>query len=354
MRKITVNASKTYDVVININILDTAGLAIRAATGGQSAVIVSDDKVEAIYGSRLAETLIKNDFQVSVFVFPSGEESKNPEMLVSLVNYLAEKKLTRSDVVIALGGGVTGDLAGFAAACYMRGIKLVQIPTTLLSAVDSSVGGKTAVNLEAGKNLFGTFYQPDLVLCDTNLLASLSNDVYKDGCAEIIKCGIIADEILFESLKTPVKQQYENVIARCVEIKRDIVEKDEFENADRMLLNFGHTIGHAIEKLSNYEMSHGSAVAIGIAVETRIAASLKLCSSEVLNDILDMLQLYELPRHTTYSVADITRACLSDKKRDGGNITFVLPKKIGSCTLKKIPILELEGTIETGLEQSQI
>jgi len=351
MRKITVNASKTYDVVINKNILDTAGLAIRAAAGGQSAVIVSDDKVEEIYGKRLAETLVKNDYAVSVYVFPNGEESKNPEMLVSLVNYFAEKKLTRSDVVIALGGGVTGDLAGFAAACYMRGTRFVQIPTTLLSAVDSSVGGKTAVNLDAGKNLFGVFYQPDLVLCDTTLLATLSGDNYKDGCAETIKYGIIADEALFNSLKTPIKQQFEDVIARCIEIKRDIVEKDEFESTDRMLLNFGHTIGHAVEKLSNYEISHGHAVAIGMAVESRIAVGMKLCSASVLNDILDMLQLYGLPTHTSYSVADITRACLSDKKRDGGGLTFVLPTKIGNCILKKIPILELERTVEMGLEQ---
>jgi len=351
MRKITVNASKTYDVVISKNLLDNAGLAIKAATGGQSAVIVSDENVEEIYGSRLIDTLVKNEYNVSEFIFPSGEASKNPEMFLSLVNYLAEKKLSRSDVVIALGGGVTGDLAGFAAACYMRGTKFVQIPTTLLSAVDSSVGGKTAVNLEAGKNLLGTFYQPDLVLCDTSLLSTISEEAYRDGCAEIIKCGIIKDCDLLESLEKPVKKQYEEVIERCVKIKRDIVESDEFESGDRMLLNFGHTIGHAIEKLSNYEISHGQAVAIGMAVETRIAVNRNICDAQTLSAVLGMLKLYDLPHTTTYSATEITRVCLSDKKRGSEGLVMVLPTEVGKCILRSIPIIELDNTIRMGLEQ---
>ncbi|MCL1851833.1 MAG: 3-dehydroquinate synthase [Peptococcaceae bacterium] len=351
MKTITVNTSKSYDVLIGAGILDEAGTFIRQTVGGQAAAIVTDDNVAALYGNRLAETLEKSDYRAVQYVFPHGEASKNAETFISALNFLAENKLSRTDVVVAFGGGVTGDIAGFAAACYMRGVRFVQIPTTLLAAVDSSVGGKTGIDLAAGKNLAGAFYQPDAVICDVSLLSSLTPDVFRDGCAEVIKHGVIADRVLFESLKTPINTQLEAVIARNVEIKRDIVVEDEFETGPRKLLNFGHTVGHAIELLSDYHITHGHAVAAGMAVVTRAAVRMDMCEAHCSCDILDMLRRYELPENTKYKADDLARACLSDKKRDGDSITMVFPAEIGRCVRKEIPIHELEKVIRLGLEE---
>jgi len=308
--------------------------------------------VSELYGQRLTENLIKNGFRVVQNVFPPGETSKNAVMFLSIIDFLAQENISRSDIVVALGGGVVGDLAGFAAACYMRGVCLIQIPTTLLAAVDSSVGGKTAVNLAAGKNLLGTFYQPDFVLCDVSLLSTLSGEIFQDGCAEVIKYGAIADRDLFESLETPVHKQLEDVIARCVKIKCDIVAEDEFESGARKLLNFGHTVGHAIELLSGYHTSHGRAIAAGMAVITRAAVRMGMCEVDCLRDILHMLRRYGLPENTLYAADSIARACLSDKKREGENLTMVFPSEIGKCFTKNIPVNEVEAVIRLGLEET--
>ena len=359
MKKITVNASKTYDITIGSGILDQAGSIIRQVTGtsgGESggagiAAVITDDIVSLLYERRLIDSLKDSGYRAESYVFPHGESSKNTDTFISILDFLAGKKLSRSDIVIALGGGVTGDLAGFAASCYLRGIRFIQIPTTLLSAVDSSVGGKTAVNLSAGKNLAGAFYQPDAVICDIDLLSTLTEEVFRDGCAEIIKYGIIADSALFESLKIPVNTHPEEVITRCVEIKRDITSRDEFEKGERKLLNFGHTAGHAIELLSEYRVSHGHAVAAGMAIAARMAVRLGLCEINCLTDILEMLRLYGLPENTIYSAREISKACLSDKKREGGGITMIFPVKTGKCILKNIPVSELETFIQSGLEE---
>ncbi|MCL2010935.1 MAG: 3-dehydroquinate synthase [Synergistaceae bacterium] len=351
MKTITVNVSKTYEITIGAGILNEAGAIVRKAAGGQSAAIVADDNVSALYGRRLADSLAQNGYRVTQYVFPHGESSKNAETFLSIINYLAEEKLSRKDVAVALGGGVVGDLAGFAAACYMRGIRFVQIPTTLLAAVDSSVGGKTAVNLAAGKNLAGAFYQPDAVICDISLLSTLPGEAFKDGCAEVIKYGVIADRALFESLRTPVHTQLEDVIARCVEIKRGIVTEDEFEGGARKLLNFGHTVGHAIELLSEYKISHGQAVAAGMAIVTRAAVRMGMCEADCLRDVLQMLRRYELPENTPYEAGRLAGACLSDKKREGDGLTMIFPVEIGKCVLKKIPVSELEAVIRMGLEE---
>jgi 3-dehydroquinate synthase len=277
-----------------------------------------------------------------MFVFPHGEQSKSIETLASLLDFLAEHKVARSDTIAALGGGVVGDLTGFAASCYMRGIKFVQIPTTLLAMVDSSVGGKTGINLPTGKNLAGAFYQPEAVICDIDTLDTLPPDCFLDGCAEVIKYGILADRELFY---TPIRENQEDVIARCVEIKRDIVNEDEFEAGRRKLLNFGHTIGHAIEKLSGYTMAHGHAVAAGMAIIARASG----CCDAL--EITNMLERYGLPTSTAYGAEELAQACLSDKKRAGDYITMVFPERIGLCVLKNIPVGELESLIQRGLEE---
>jgi len=351
MKTIQVSASKTYDIIIGAGILDEAGAIIRKTAGGQTAVIVTDDNVAALYADRLTGSLVLNGYRVTQYVFPHGEASKNSNTFISLLNFLAEEKFSRTDVLVALGGGIAGDLAGFAAACYMRGVCFVQIPTTLLAMVDSSVGGKTAINLSAGKNLAGAFYQPNVVICDVSLLSTLPDEVFRDGCAEVIKYGVLADHMLFESLKTPIHIQQEEVIARCVEIKRDIVAEDEFEHSVRKLLNFGHTVGHAIEILSKYEISHGHAVAAGMAIVSRAAVRIGMCEKQCSQDIIQMLRLYELPSNTAYKADDIARTCLSDKKRDGGTLTMIFPVKIGKCVLKDIPVGELETVINLGLEE---
>jgi len=349
MKTITVNASKTYDIKIGSGILDDAGGILRK-TGGTAAVI-TDDIVAPLYAQRLENSLSKSGIRAVRYVIPNGEASKNEEQFLSLVNFLAKEKFSRTDTVIALGGGVVGDLAGFAAAVFMRGIGFVQIPTTLLAAVDSSVGGKTAINLETGKNLAGAFYQPDAVLCDISLLSTLTPDVYRDGCAEVIKYGIIADSALFDSFETPINEQFENVIARCVEIKRDIVARDEYERGERKLLNFGHTVGHAIELLSGYKITHGSAVAAGMAVVTRAASRMGICGGLCRQGVLQMIERYGLPVNTIYDAASLAGACLADKKRDGGKLTMIFPEKIGKCILKDIKVEELENLIRLGLEE---
>jgi 3-dehydroquinate synthase len=349
MKTITVNASKTYDIKIGSGILDDAGGILQKI--GNTAAIVTDDIVAPLYAQRLEQTLSRNKTRIIRYVIPNGEASKNLEQLVSLVNFLAKEKLSRTDTVIALGGGVVGDLAGFSAAVYMRGVGFIQIPTTLLAAVDSSVGGKTAVNLEAGKNLAGAFYQPDAVLCDISLLSTLKPEVFRDGYAEVIKYGVIADSELFKSFEKPIKDRLEDVIARCVEIKRDIVAEDEFEKSVRKFLNFGHTIGHAIELLSGYEITHGSAVAAGMAIVTRAAAQMKICDDTCRQDLLKTLKLYNLPVNTTYDAASLAQACLSDKKRDGRKVTMIFPEKIGKCVMKEIKVEELENVIRLGLEE---
>ena len=357
MKTVTVKASKTYDIHIGAGLLEEAGSVIRNTCGGQTAAVVTDDNVSRLYEICLADSLIKNGYRVVSFVFPHGESSKNTDTFISLVSFLAREKLNRSDIVIALGGGVTGDLAGFASSCYKRGICFVQIPTTLLAAVDSSVGGKTAVNISEGKNLLGSFYQPNLVLCDVSLLSTLSDNVFREGCAEVIKYGIIADSMLFKSLSATVlsatseNNQLEDVISKCVSVKREIVTKDEFDTGERKILNFGHTVGHAIESLSNYNISHGYAVAAGIAIESRAALRMGLCKEDCLQNILNILKRYDLSLTANYKAKELAGVCLSDKKRDGESLSMIFPVEIGKCIIKEIPVKDLETVIKTGLEE---
>lgn len=349
MKTITVSASKTYSVLVGRELLRSAAdLAVGLVTG-RSAAIVTDDTVGPLYAEALSASLLEAGFRVTLFSVPHGEASKNADNYITLLNFLAEAKMTRSDAVFALGGGVVGDLAGFAASTYMRGMRLVQLPTTLLAAVDSSVGGKTAIDLPGGKNLAGTFFQPDLVLCDTAALETLPPEIFADGLAEVVKYGVIADESLFETLKVPVGTNIEEIIAQCVAIKRDIVEQDETETGPRKLLNFGHTVGHAVEALSNFEISHGKAVAIGMAVMARAAVAARFCPSVTAQRLVSLLQSLGLPTGTDFTAAELAVAALSDKKRGGGSITLVIPEAIGRCVLHETPVSELENFIGLGL-----
>ncbi|MBR0449830.1 MAG: 3-dehydroquinate synthase, partial [Clostridia bacterium] len=325
MRTVTVNASVSYKILIEKNLLVSSGKHIKDCFGNAKLCIVTDDTVDALYSSTLEASLTSEGLSFIKFVIPHGEASKNAENLVSLLELMAESRLTRADAIIALGGGVVGDLAGFAAGIYLRGIRFAQIPTTLLAMVDSSVGGKTAIDLKAGKNLAGVFHQPSLVLCDPNALNTLPSDIFSDGCAEVIKYGIINDRAFFDSLKLGIRESIEDVIERCVSIKARIVELDEFDNGTRQLLNLGHTAGHAVELCSDFTVSHGSAVAIGTVIATKIAYSLKLCSKLELDETVALISAQGLPTKSPYSASQLAKIATADKKRSGDSISFVIP-----------------------------
>lgn len=350
MKTVHVNASKNYDVLIGSGLLSTLGDKLLEILKPCKAAIVSDSNVFPLYGTAAQESLKAKGYDTVSFVFPAGEESKNGETYLHLLNFLAENHLTRSDCLIALGGGVVGDMTGFAAATYLRGIAYIQVPTTLLAAVDSSVGGKTAIDLEAGKNLCGAFYQPRLVLCDTDTLNTLPKDIFRDGCAEVIKYGVLYDRNLFDQLASDgINFSRQDVIARCVELKRNVVAEDEFDRGERQKLNLGHTIGHGVEAQSHFEISHGKAVAIGMAIVSRASAAQQLCSRETCNEIVSVLERFGLPTTTTYTAEQLYASALSDKKRFGGHVNLVLPEKIGQCIIRPTAVSDLESFIQAGL-----
>ncbi len=344
MTTVTVNASKCYDIKIGSGLLRHTGREVAALGRVRKVAIVSDTNVWPLYGETVKKSLESSGFVPISFVFPAGEESKNAAVYLELLNFLAENQLTRTDLIAALGGGVTGDLAGFAAATYLRGIRFIQLPTTLLAAVDSSVGGKTAIDLPAGKNLAGAFCQPSLVLCDTDTLTTLSQDTFRDGCAEVIKYAILYDANFFRYLETTgMDFDRERVIARCVEFKRDVVMQDEFDTGQRMKLNLGHTIGHGVEAHSKFTLSHGKAVAIGMSIVSRASS----CPDT--QRILALLQLFHLPTATNASAQEIYRYTLSDKKRAGESIHLIIPHSIGSCSIVSTKVSDLLSFIKAGL-----
>ena len=344
MKTVTVSASKTYQVKIGSGLLAELGAEIARICKASKVAIVSDSNVWPLYGAAAEENLRSSGFQTAHFLFPAGESSKNGTVYLSLLNFLAEIHLTRTDCIVALGGGVVGDLTGFAAATYLRGIPFVQVPTTLLAAVDSSVGGKTAIDLPAGKNLCGAFYQPSLVLCDTDTLSTLPEDIFRDGCAEVIKYGILYDANLFSSLEQcGLSFDRETVIARCVELKRDVVMEDEFDTGARMKLNLGHTVGHGVESCSEFSLSHGKAVAIGIAIVSRASD----CPDT--DRILGCLERFGLPLTTHFSAQELAEKALSDKKRSGNTVNIIVPQAIGCCSIVPTPVEKLTSFIQEGL-----
>ena len=348
MKTITVHLARPYDIHIEAGILARPGECIRNTLGHCRVMVVTDDTVRALYGDALLTSLNEAGLDTAEFVIPHGEASKNTASLIELLNALAENAFTRTDIVCALGGGVVGDLAGFAAAVYLRGIRYVGIPTTLLASVDSSVGGKTAVDLPAGKNLAGAFHHPSLVLCDPNTLNTLTPEILADGFAEVIKYAVIGDADLFSMLDAPEAPDMETVIARCVSQKARIVEEDETDHGVRKHLNFGHTAGHAIELRSEFSLMHGHGVAIGMVIATEYAIRQGLCPESALPALTDLLKKHHLPTETEYDIADLYEAATRDKKREGDEIDVVLPTGIGSCTLKRIPVTELPAFLSGG------
>ena len=337
-----------YEIRISRGLRHQAGELISRVHTPCRVLLLTDDTVEAFYAREVAESLTAAGFSIVTHVIPHGEASKSAVSLMDLLEKMATEHLTRSDLLVALGGGVVGDLGGFAAAVYQRGIPCIQMPTTLLAMVDSSVGGKTAIDLAAGKNLCGAFHQPSLVICDTECLNTLPPEILADGMAEVIKYAFISDRSLFDLLQQDPPHM-EEVIRLCVEDKRALVEADETDKGARQLLNLGHTVGHAIEACSDFTISHGSAVAMGMVIITRAAVKTGICEVEMLNALIALLEKYGLPTECPFTTEQLYAVALSDKKRTGNSITLVVPYGVADSRLVTVPADALEEYIRAGL-----
>lgn len=338
MKKLTVNVGKSYDILIEKGILQNAGEYVKTVSNANKICLISETNVYPIYGDKIKKSLEDAGYQVYTFIFEAGEASKKPATVIEMVEFMAQNELTRKDLVVALGGGVTGDMAGFAASIYLRGIDFVQIPTSLLAQVDSSVGGKTAVDLPQGKNLCGAFHQPILVLIDPNTLDTLSPHFFSDGLAEAIKMGCIKNASLFDKIKNQDAHDIiDEIIYECDALKAGVVERDEKENGERALLNFGHTAGHAIEKLHNFTtISHGEAVGIGMVLISKAGEANGITKSGTADEIAEVLKKYNLMTSDSHALADIVTAMNADKKRTATAINFTLIRSIGDSFNQKI------------------
>lgn len=352
MKSIHVSASTQYDILIEKGIIEQAGKYIRKISKAERAVIVTDSNVAPIYGQMVCDSLKSSGFDADIFVFEAGESSKRLATIEKMYSKFAQRHITRADIVVALGGGVTGDMAGFAAATWLRGIDFVQIPTSLLAQIDSSVGGKTGVDLNEGKNLVGAFWQPKLVLIDPNTLNTLPKRFFSDGMAEAIKYGCIKSAELFNMLEeNDISDVLEDMIFRCVDIKRMVVENDEKESGERMLLNFGHTMGHAIEKFYNYTgISHGEAVGIGMIMMIKSGEAEEITDKSVLPRVQKLLEKFSLPTSTEADTDTLCKFAGADKKCSGSGINVVLIDKIGSSMVKNLDFSEFNSFVKGGLK----
>lgn len=315
---------------------------------GKKLALISDSRVFKLYGNIFAQNLMNLGFEVVPIVFPHGERQKNLTTLTDIYQSLAEASFTRSDYVVALGGGVTGDMAGLAAATFLRGTGFIQVPTSLLAMVDSSIGGKVAVDIKQGKNLIGSFYQPDAVYTDPGLLKTLDDRQFSDGMAELLKHGFIRDKDLSDQLsayggRNGLEPHLDEVICVSCKIKRDVVEQDECDNGIRQILNFGHTIGHAIEKVQGFtDLSHGEAISIGMVLMTRITEKMSLTRRGTTQELIKALEQYQLPTlMPAIPTQDLIQAMRIDKKTRSGVITIAYIERIGVSNLKEMSLEEL-------------
>jgi len=352
MLRVQVEAKTAYEVVIGGGILDGLGAAVAALPGRhrKKAAIITDDNVHPLYGDAVARSLQSAGYETHTHVFPQGEGSKTMARAMEIVAFLCDNAFTRSDLAVALGGGVVGDITGFAAAIYQRGMDYIQVPTTLLAAVDSSVGGKTAVNIPQGKNLVGAFWQPRLVWCDTTTLNTLPPAVFNDGMAEVIKYGCIWDNALFSRLEQPgALEDLVAIIADCVRIKAQVVRQDEFDTGLRQILNFGHTMGHAIEKASEFTVSHGSAVAMGMVLCAAAGERVGITPNGVTRRIEGLLERNSLPTRSPYPLSRLSKLCLGDKKRSGDSIAVILLEDMGRSVIHPVGVEDVDAFFDVNL-----
>ena len=337
MKKISVNlAERSYEILIENKLRDSMGSYIKNIFKGKKVAIITDHNLNDLYGLEIKNNLEKEGFEANIISIKPGEQSKNLEMVSEVYDKLLDLGITRSDLILTLGGGVVGDLGGFVASTFLRGIDFVQMPTSLLAQVDSSVGGKVGVDLPRGKNLVGSFYQPKLVLIDTDTLNTLPKRYFNDGMGEVIKYGCIKDEELFKKLgeiesSEELMKKIDDIVYCCCDIKRKVVENDERDTGERMILNFGHTIGHAIEKGFNFQrFSHGEAVTIGMIMITNISEKLGITEKGTSKKIKDLAIKYDLPYEVELSnKKDILESISMDKKNINNKLNVILLKRIG-------------------------
>lgn len=338
----TIKLYNNVDIYLESGIINNINDIINSYTDTDNIVIVTDNNVNLLYGDKIKSLLATK--HISIIEIQAGETSKNINTILKLYDEFHKLKVGRRDIILALGGGVVGDITGFAAATYMRGIPYIQIPTTLLSQIDSSIGGKTGVDLVYGKNLVGAFYQPKAIIIDLFFLKSLEDKIFNDGLAEAIKYGLIKDRCIFDIIENGIDDKnLSDIVKRCVLIKSEIVEKDEFEKGQRMILNFGHTFGHAIEKCLNFQdITHGAAVGIGMLYATKISMNIGICKNDIYDKIKDVLIKYNLPTQINLDRKDLFNAIKSDKKRINNNLKFICIKDIGEANIIELSIDELE------------
>lgn len=333
---------RSYPIIIEAGCLKNVGEDLKKRNIAKRFAVISDDRVAELYGDVLMGSLAEGGLEAELITFPQGESSKNLNTLGELASSLASKGYDRKDGIIGFGGGVVGDIAGFLASCYMRGIEFVQIPTTLLAQVDSSVGGKTGVDIPEGKNLVGAFYQPKAVYIDPTVLQTLPAEELLGGLAEVLKYGVIRDAEFFRFLKEKRKeilnldlQVLEKTIKICCEIKAEVVSEDEREGGVRRILNYGHTIGHAVEGASDYTIIHGLAVSIGMVAAAKLAVMNGLLAETEKDRIVDLIREYDMPTQVPPELdrVRIKKYLLTDKKTVGGEVFYVLPSRIGDTQI---------------------
>lgn len=344
MKRIRVKTSREYSVIVGSGAVGALRDELSAVTSASRILVVTDDNVAPLHLDALVSLL--HGYDVHTLTLPNGEEHKTIDSVLSILSYLKEHAFDRDDAVIALGGGVVGDISAFSASIYMRGIDFINIPTTLLSQVDSSVGGKTGVDFGGAKNIVGSFYQPRLVICDTDYLKTLRGDVFADGCAEVIKYAFIGDGELLPVIEDGIEKNIDEIVYRCVNDKKLVVSRDEFDRGDRALLNFGHTIGHAVESLSGYTVSHGRGVAIGMSIITLAAERVGLCSAGIYDRLTKTLIANNLPTSTDTDTSALVDAIRNDKKKSGDRITAIIPTELCRCVTRKFSFDELHDLIE--------
>ncbi|MCQ2081924.1 MAG: 3-dehydroquinate synthase [Lachnospiraceae bacterium] len=342
-------SSGKYEVLIDKDI--NIGQELNKIHKACHILVVSDDTVFDLYGKRTVDSLKEAGYKVDTFVFEHGEKSKNLATVEKIVEYAGSVSLTRSDLMLALGGGVVGDITGFCSAIFLRGIDFVQVPTTVLAAVDSSVGGKTAVDLVAGKNLAGAFHQPIAVYLDTTVFESLPKATFAEGLAEAIKYGMIMDPDLYKIFRDE-ELDMDIVCEKCIADKAKIVHEDEFDTGIRKILNFGHTPGHAMEKLSNLSISHGEAVARGMVIMTRASEKKGYIPEGSTKEFIEILKKYNLPITCDFSAEDLANAGSVDKKRLSDTLGLIMLKKIGEAYIEDINIKDLASYYEMGLNEN--
>lgn len=340
--KIRMDLKNTYDIEIGSKIIEKLNLFLQENYKNSKILIISDDLVYKIHKEKIIKEL--DGFYYKEFIIKNGENSKSTENLIKILEFAAENEYRRNDLIIAFGGGVVGDISGLVASLYLRGIDYISIPTTFLSAIDSSVGGKTAVNLKAGKNLCGTFYQPKKVFIDTDFLKTLSDYYFNDGLAEAIKYGMIRDKSIFDEIsKENVSKTYENlpsIIKKCLDIKKDVVKDDEKDFGIRQILNYGHTFAHAIEKNSNFEISHGHAVALGMKI------MVKNFYESFYDNFIKVLKKYNLDKEIDFDTEKILKVCMVDKKSRNDRINIIVVRNLGTCEILNIDLKDLRKIYE--------